>query len=764
MVHWGLAFVALVPWLGWCTGPLADWQDAKIIALYQHHQAENQLRQHSLRQHAQRLEAEHQQRLALSKQRDATNSEGGCRGGTICDNTCLFAFDGHCDDGSDGSAISGCAHGTDCHDCGKQKCAVPTPAPSPAQHATPTPSPTKTWKAVPCEPGYFRPKKTIGQVEASYDSEYRRCTKCPVGTFMPLSRTKAGKTTVCVVCPIGKMSFHWRDAHNRALEQATTEGAFACTACAPGTFSHTRGVAHCKMCTEGHFSHMKGAVKCQKCAPGKFQPFRSRSYCKICPNGRFQPKKMATKCERCKGCAAGQYRYGCKPETRGGMCLSCPLGKAKAKDGRGGCASCKAGTFQSVEGKRYCLPCAAGRYADYMGSTVCESCKLCPTGTFRKGCVGGTRGACSNCPAGKFKAHHNQPSCTQCPSGKFQPPQKLLGGPRERCLACLPGFFQSARGSSSCQPCPACSAAGRHRMGCTGATKGACFDCEPGKYSTGAMTATAGQCAICLAGRFTERRGTKVCSKCPRGKFSLATGVACVIECPVGSFLKLDIWQQPVRCELCAAGRYGIVSEPYNFCQACPAGRFSTPGARSCTPCAQAPCPRGWHAEGCGLHGLVGTCVVHHHHHHHQHRHQHKSQAHAHRKRQKTTIAASKPGAHCCDPLWQPTNKIQCTATQAKNTDQHAPPRLRVSFLPPYTFAEIKKHYCKVVDGGGQCRCCICLITPPFRITQIKLNKILMTRHLSHFIVRITVVISSNQRVYRVPAVVSSGESMHINI
>ena len=172
--------------------------------------------------------------------------------------------------------------------------------------------------------------------------------------------------------------------------------------------------------------------------------------------------------------------------------------------------------------------------------------------------------------------------------------------------------------------------------------------------------------------------------------------------------LRADV---PVRCELCAAGRYGIVSEPHNFCQACPAARFSNPGARSCTPCAKAPCPRGWHPEGCGHHGLVGTCVAHNHH----DKHTHKERAQLHQRHKKTImITAIKPRARCCDPLWQPTNKIQCTATKSKIADrQQGQPTLRVSFLPPYTFAEIKKHFCKVVYGG-QCRCCICLTTPPF--------------------------------------------------
>lgn len=38
--------------------------------------------------------------------------------GTLCSNTCTYAFDGECDDGGWGSEYSLCSIGTDCGDCG----------------------------------------------------------------------------------------------------------------------------------------------------------------------------------------------------------------------------------------------------------------------------------------------------------------------------------------------------------------------------------------------------------------------------------------------------------------------------------------------------------------------------------------------------------------------------------------------------------------------------------------------------------------------
>ena len=41
-----------------------------------------------------------------------------------CEDTCIFNYDGDCDDGSPGSDYSYCACGTDCYDCGTQLCAT----------------------------------------------------------------------------------------------------------------------------------------------------------------------------------------------------------------------------------------------------------------------------------------------------------------------------------------------------------------------------------------------------------------------------------------------------------------------------------------------------------------------------------------------------------------------------------------------------------------------------------------------------------------
>lgn len=41
-----------------------------------------------------------------------------CKQETVCNNDCLWANDGQCDDGGDGSDTSLCGEGSDCDDCG----------------------------------------------------------------------------------------------------------------------------------------------------------------------------------------------------------------------------------------------------------------------------------------------------------------------------------------------------------------------------------------------------------------------------------------------------------------------------------------------------------------------------------------------------------------------------------------------------------------------------------------------------------------------
>jgi hypothetical protein len=69
---------------------------------------------------------------------DCSGSGGSTGHTTGCSNTCSYANDDVCDDGSPGSSYSLCTLGTDCADCSGSP---PAPTPTP----TPTPSDDRTW-------------------------------------------------------------------------------------------------------------------------------------------------------------------------------------------------------------------------------------------------------------------------------------------------------------------------------------------------------------------------------------------------------------------------------------------------------------------------------------------------------------------------------------------------------------------------------------------------------------------------------------------
>ena len=56
-----------------------------------------------------------------------------------CSNTCIYAWDGACDDGGPSSSFSICTHGTDCGDCGSRG-ESPPPTPSPPPPSVPFPA------------------------------------------------------------------------------------------------------------------------------------------------------------------------------------------------------------------------------------------------------------------------------------------------------------------------------------------------------------------------------------------------------------------------------------------------------------------------------------------------------------------------------------------------------------------------------------------------------------------------------------------------
>ena len=58
--------------------------------------------------------------VAYEGSADVASLDGGGGGEGLCDNFCVFAYDGECDDGGPDSLTSACDYGTDCADCGSR--------------------------------------------------------------------------------------------------------------------------------------------------------------------------------------------------------------------------------------------------------------------------------------------------------------------------------------------------------------------------------------------------------------------------------------------------------------------------------------------------------------------------------------------------------------------------------------------------------------------------------------------------------------------
>ena len=640
----------------------------------------------------------------------------------VCENSCLFAFDRHCDDGGAGHQDRSCKLGTDCADCGP-RCAIKPTTPVPTTKRNWTPGMRQTRQSFAQEKAFFDQqiavkKRLRAAAKARCDlrcpggrfrdhhggvckcsacppGKYRvddkmhlPCVKCPKGKFASVRVSRLGAAK-CALCPRGKMSFHYRDELARPITP-TAVGTFSCTKCAPGSFSSILGASTCTECSEGQFTAVAAQRKCTLCVAGQLQQFRGRRKCTKCPSGQWTDAMAARHCRPCRSCVHGQYRYSCGG-SKPGLCLDCPLGRAKSSAGHWStlCHKCAYGSFQTLEGQQTCRQCTNGHFSSVEGADACTPCQSCAAGTFRSECGTSSAGFCTPCAAGKFKGAVSSAPCKPCGRGRFSANTGAL-----RCALCPGGKFQLGNGLHSCVLCTAC-VLGLYRTGCSARSSGTCLRCPPGKFGGGGATGGS-PCVLCSSGQYTQDVGASKCDKCPSGRLSLPSGTACTATatCPPDTHEVSNIWGEATGCATCAAGRHAT-AEVYsaNPCTACPPDTFSFSGAKHCTPCSRRVCPRGTISVGCGSGGLSGSCAL--------------------PKRvvpapTPTSVRKSKGSVEssqltvlrgaCCDPMWHATSTMKCSKASGK---------MRVKYMPPYTLAEVKQHSCKLVPGGG-CRCCRC--------------------------------------------------------
>jgi len=127
-----------------------------------------------------------------------------------------------------------------------------------------------------CDAGYF-----LDTSNGAY-----QCRQCTPGTYNPSS----GAST-CEVCPAGSYS-GW--------------GSLGCVDCAAGYYASSVGAKECTACAAGKYSQFQGQTgPCQSTCPAGFYAPAGSTACNYCGIGSFQPEEGAGECLFCKTSKAG---------------------------------------------------------------------------------------------------------------------------------------------------------------------------------------------------------------------------------------------------------------------------------------------------------------------------------------------------------------------------------------------------------------------------------------------------------------------------
>ena len=352
---------------------------------------------------------------------------------------------------------------------------------------------------------------------------------------------------------------------------------------------------------------------CIDCASGKYMDAKAHQHkeCKACVSAG-------------KACATGKYKTGyvcTKKATAAGACKTCPAGRygmeqadvtdttylnALTKDGStdycdaGGmcCATCKlvkyngnlctAGTYAGGCGvggsKGACTGCGAGKYK-YKVSNLQSDCILCSTGRYSGASTASSAAQCIECPVGRANGVKGQSVCAGCAAGKYQDAKE-----KNYCIGCPVGRANENLASSSSSACTACSS-GKFSSGsqgtCTSCAAGtfagkeskSCTSCAAGAYSADG----AASCSACTKGRYSPTIGrvsAAQCIACPFGKFGPTAGApslaSCSGKCAAGSFSDMAGLSSAGQCRECSKGRYSAALGLTSLfdCTQCPAGKF----------------------------------------------------------------------------------------------------------------------------------------------------------------------------------------------
>ena len=271
----------------------------------------------------------------------------------------------------------------------------------------------------------------------------------------------------------------------------------------------------------------------------------------------------------CALCGVGRYGIGGGATAGGGGCLACPAGRFGGTEGRfqAECEGpCPAGTY-SRAGAARCSMCPPGKHQPLPAAPLCASAAarhravpppptpmpptprptrtqahiprlppLCDpgsgwavggsgsgggNGSTGSSWLGGVRGRCEACAAGRFSLGFSRRACEECPAGRFG----LGSSGTQACSGLCPRGRWGAGGSASAL-CDGACPAGRFGDELGARTNLCAGGCGAGRFGAHRGATSAGCSGRCAAGT-SSRGAAPACAPCPAGKWSGEGAVVC---------------------------------------------------------------------------------------------------------------------------------------------------------------------------------------------------------------------------------------------
>lgn len=406
-----------------------------------------------------------------------------------------------------------------------------------------------------CVPGKFR-----NQVLAPQSTE---CTSCVAGSW---SSTLAGDSaSVCKTCPALTFSLPASAAASSCVDQ-----------CPPGMFG-TYPVEPCQRCPGESYKAVVGNFeRCTDCPANSVSSVLNISTHCVCKPGFTLPENTLTITYNTSRILPNTTLYA-------GLPIVVVGGSGQTKIGT------HTGALITVADKLYEYTVMYSDDKD--GVTYSGYVRILPYYQ--------TASACTECPAGSYKALAENKPCAKCPSGKISVQSRATSP--STCVPCGYGTYSEIEGGTICDKC---------RLGFYGIMQGgtshaqACKGCPAGSYFWSTDPAYAGAtssavCILCPAGKFSSlvNASGNICIQCPAGKYGLAQGAnssAKCIDCPAGSYSLTTGAASKDLCLLCVEGKYSTTlgANTSTACEQCPKGSYqNTKGAQNYSACAS--CPAG---------------------------------------------------------------------------------------------------------------------------------------------------------------------------